>query len=67
MVCNLGKVHGTAVPPDVAASEEYKISMRKRKRIEDVFGWGKTVGGLAQLKVRGLDKVKALFLFSLAA
>jgi len=41
--------------------------MRKRKRIEDVFGWGKTVGGLTQLKVRGLDKVKAVFHFTLAA
>jgi len=67
VVSKLGKVRGTAVPPDVAASEGYKISMRKRKRIEEVFGWGKTVGGLAQLKVRGLDKVKAVFLFSLAA
>ena len=45
----------------------YAASQRARKRIEEVFGWGKTVGGLAQLKVRGLDKVKAVFLFSLAA
>ena len=67
VVSKLGKVRGTAVPPDVAASEGYKISMRKRKRIEEVFGWGKAVGGLAQLKVRCLDKVKAVFLFSLAA
>ena len=41
--------------------------MRCRKRIEEIFGWGKIIGGLAQLKVRGLDKVKAVFTFGLVA
>jgi hypothetical protein len=41
--------------------------MRRRKRIEESFGWSKIVGGLAQLKVRGLDKVKAVFTFGLVA
>jgi len=63
----LGKVRKTAVPPDVAASGGYAISMRCRKRIEEIFGWAKTIGGLAQLKVRGLDKIKAVFAFGLAA
>ena len=31
------------------------------------FGWSKTVGGLAQVKVRGLDKVRAVFVFGIAA
>jgi hypothetical protein len=31
------------------------------------FGWSKTVGGLAQMKLRGLDKVRAGFGFALAA
>lgn len=63
----LGKVRKTAVPPDVAASEGYAISMVCRKRIEEIFGWSKTVGGLAQLKVRGLAKVQAVFTFGLVA
>jgi IS5 family transposase len=63
----LGKVRKTAVPPEVAASEGYAISMVCRKRIEEIFGWTKVIGGLAQLKVRGLDKVKAVFSFGLVA
>jgi transposase len=62
-----GKVRKTAVPPEVAESTDYAISQRCRKRIEEIFGWGKTNGGLGQVKVRGLAKVKAVFTFTLAA
>lgn len=62
-----GKVRKTAVPADVAASTGYATSQRRRKRIEEIFGWGKTAGGLAQLKVRGLAKVGAVFAFNCAA
>jgi Transposase DDE domain len=54
-----GVVRKTAVPSEVASSLGYAISQRLRKRIEEGFGWGKTVAGLAQVKVRGLDKVRA--------
>lgn len=66
-VSKRGAVRKTAVPPRVAASLGYAISMRKRKRIEESFGWSKIVGGLAQLKVRGLAKVKAVFTLALVA
>ena len=66
-VSKLGKVRKTEVPPATAASVGYQISMRRRKRIEEIFGWGKVIGGLAQLKVRGLAKVRAAFTFALAA
>jgi hypothetical protein len=62
-----GKRRKTAVPPEVAASLGYAISLRLRKRIEEGFGWMKTVGGLTQVKVRGLDKVRAAFVFAMAA
>jgi hypothetical protein len=62
-----GKVRKTAVPDDVAASLGYAISQRLRKRIEESFGWSKTVGGLTQVKGRGLAKVRAVFVFALAA
>jgi IS5 family transposase len=62
-----GKVRKTAVPSKVAASLGYAISQRLRKRIEESFGWTKTVGGLAQVKVRGLAKVRAAFVFAVAA
>ena len=66
-VSKLGKVRKTSVPPEVAASLGYAISMRCRKRIEESFGWGKSFGGLAQLKVRGLEKVRTVFIFAMAA
>jgi IS5 family transposase len=66
-VSKTGKVRKTAVPPQVAQSAGYAISLRCRKRIEEVFGWVKTTGGLSQLKVRGLDKVEAVFTFALVA
>ena len=62
-----GLVRKTAVPPEVAASLGYAISQRLRKRIEEGFGWTKAVGGLAQVKVRGLAKVRAVFVFAMAA
>ena len=66
-VSKTGKVRKTAVPPEVAASDGYAASMRIRKRIEEIFGWTKITGGLAQLKLRGLAKVGAVFVFGLAA
>jgi transposase len=62
-----GKARNTAVPSEVAASVRYAISQRLRKRIEEGFGWTKTVGGLAQVKMRGLAKVRAAFVFAMAA
>ena len=42
-------------------------SVRKRKRVEEIFGWLKTVGGLRQTRFRGLDRVRMAFTFALAA
>lgn len=52
---------------EVAQSPGYAISLRCRKRVEEIFGWIKTTAGFTQIKVRGLDKVKAAFTFALAA
>lgn len=41
----------------------YAVSQRLRKRIEEVFGWGKTVGPLRQVKLRGRAKVGWLTVF----
>lgn len=66
-VSKTGKARKTAVPPEIAASLRYAISQRLRKRIEQGFGWSKAVAGLTQVKVRGLDKVRAVFVFAMAA
>ena len=45
----------------------YAISQRMRKRVEEVFGWLKTVGLLRKLRHRGGPKVDWIFRFAAAA
>ena len=45
----------------------YAISQRKRKRVEEIFGWLKTVGGMRKLRHRGLELVGWMFTLSAAA
>lgn len=45
----------------------YQISQQKRKRVEEIFGWLKTVGGLRKLRHRGLERVAWMFTFAVAA
>jgi transposase len=44
----------------------YPISQQKRKRVEEVFGWLKTVGLLRKVKLRGVQRVGWLFTFAAA-
>ncbi|MDE3801461.1 IS5 family transposase [Sinorhizobium meliloti] len=45
----------------------YKASLRIRKRIEEAFGWIKTVAGQDKTKFRGRDRVGWAFTFAAAA
>ncbi len=45
----------------------YQLSQRARKRIEEVFGWMKSVGGLRKLRHRGGARVNWQFLVTAAA
>jgi len=45
----------------------YAVSQRKRKRVEEIFGWLKTVGGLRKTRHRGVARVDWMFSFALAA
>jgi transposase len=45
----------------------YEVSQRKRKRVEQSFGWMKMIGMLKKVKLRGIDKVGWLFTFTGAA
>jgi len=44
----------------------YAISQQKRKRVEEIFGWWKTVGLLRKVKLRGVRRVGWLFTFAAA-
>lgn len=48
----------SAVPADVAASPGYAISQRKRKLIEEGFGWMKMIGGLRRTRYRGIARTQ---------
>ncbi len=38
--------------------ESYAVSQRKRKRVEEIFGWMKAYGGLRRTMARGLQRVR---------
>ena len=44
----------------------YDVSQRVRKRIEEIFGWGKDVGPIRKTKFRGKDRVGFQLLLTLA-
>jgi transposase len=44
----------------------YTVSQQKRKRVEEIFGWLKTVGLLRKVKLRGVRRVGWLFTFAAA-
>jgi transposase len=66
-ITKTGKVRRTAIDKRITRHPGYAISQTIRKRIEEIFGWTKSTGGLVQVKVRGLAKVRAVFIFGLAA
>jgi hypothetical protein len=45
----------------------YAMSQRRRKTVEQIFGWTKTVGGLRKTRHRGQHRVGWVFVFTLAA
>jgi Transposase DDE domain len=45
----------------------YDVSQRKRKRVEQSFGWMKMIGMLKKVKLRGIETVGWLFTFTGAA
>lgn len=57
----------SAIDGRTTRHDGYKVSIRIRKRIEEVFGWAKTVGGLRKTRFVGLKKVAAHATFTFAA
>jgi len=57
----------SAIDGRTTRHEGYKISQQKRKRVEEIFGWMKTVGGLRKLRHRGSELVGWMFTFTAAA
>lgn len=58
---------GSAIDGRTARHAGYQVSQQKRKRIEEVFGWLKTVGMLRKTRHRGVFKVGWVFTLAAAA
>jgi transposase len=58
---------GSAIDGRTTRHGGYKVSQQKRKRVEEVFGWMKTVGSLRKTRHRGLETVAAVFTFAATA
>ena len=57
----------SAIDERTTRHEGYAISQRKRKRVEEVFGWLKTVGTMHKLRHRGRAKVEWVFTLAVSA
>lgn len=64
---NIRRSGGSAIDGRTTRHEGYQVSQRKRKRIEEVFGWIKTVGTLRKTRHRGLETVRWVFTFTASA
>jgi hypothetical protein len=64
---NEGRRGGSALDTRTTRHPSYAISQWKRKRIEECFGWLKTIALLRKLRHRGLFKVDWMFTFACAA
>ena len=57
----------SAIDGRTTRHEGYRISLSKRWLVEKPFGWLKQTAGLKKVKLRGLEKVRWLFVFACAA
>jgi transposase len=64
---NTSRPGGSAIDARTTRHAGYSVSQKKRKRIEECFGWMKDIALLRKLKHRGLFKVAWIFTFAAAA
>ncbi len=64
---NLGRRGGSAIDSRTTRNLGYRVSQKKRKRIEECFGWLKTIALLRKVRHRGTLKVDWMFTFACAA
>lgn len=60
------KKRGSAIDGRTTRHATYAVSQRKRKRIEEVFGWAKTVGLMARSRFVGTARTGMAFTFCMA-
>jgi transposase len=58
---------GSAIDGRTTRHEGYNVSLKIRKRVEEIFGWMKTIGCLGKLRHRGRKRIQGIFTLSAAA
>jgi hypothetical protein len=53
---NITERRGSAIDSRTTRHPGYSISQRIRKRVEEIFGWEKTVGNFRRTRYRGRDR-----------
>ena len=64
---NVKRSGGSAIDQRTTRHAGYAISQKKRKRIEESFGWLKTIALMRKVRHRGIHKVGWVFTFAAAA
>jgi len=64
---NTGRPGGSAIDHRNTRHAGYTVSQTKRKRVEEIFGWFKTVALMRKTRYRGLDRVGWMFTWAAAA
>jgi transposase len=64
---NVKRSGGSAIDERTTRHAGYAISQKKRKRIEESFGWLKTIALMRKVRHRGVHKVGWVFTFAAAA
>lgn len=64
---NTNRPGGSALDGRTTRHPGYAISQQKRKRVEEIFGWLKTIGLQRQTRYRGTARVAWMFVFATAA
>lgn len=53
------KVRVAGLDGRTTTQQSYQVSLKVRKRVEEIFGWIKTVGGFRRSRYRGLERTQA--------
>ena len=64
---NLKRRGGSAIDGRTTRHAGYALSQKKRKRIEECFGWLKTIALMRKVRHRGVNRVHWIFTFACAA
>jgi hypothetical protein len=64
LVQHMKRSGGSAIDERTTRHGGYGVSQKKRKRIEECFGWLKTIARMRKVRHRGLEKVAWVFTFA---